>query len=267
MSNPYVLTSEDVKKSIPKYLNHYNFLHKIEPNQNMIIHEAPLGYNDLYSQDIPNTHLITPSVFGYKIINNKDFIELIKKYNTDKKDPMDDFNYKNLNQIAINLYNNICWNEGWKNYQILFNKNIFFLPSIKEFPHLYKICFKSVLDFIKELKVFHLAKHKINDIFISKDKNTIKFVINVALTRNIQGLYFVANIITYYNKKNNTITLGKAKFLGSGTTEGIILPKGKDNLVNENMGRPLNSIESHDYSLIPFRKATDMYWTNIYYYK
>ena len=61
--------------------------------------------------------------------------------------------------------------------------------------------------------------------------------------------------------------MGKAKFLGSGTSEGIILPKGKDHLVNENMGRPLNYIEGHDYSLIPFRKATDMYWNDIYYYK
>lgn len=249
-----------------KFYMHYNFLSTIEPNKNLITNHDPVGYNNPNLITIPNSDYTLPSVYGHKVIEKKDFIKIINNYNKkDFKKFNKKFNYKNLNSTAVNLYNDICWNKGWVNYKLLFSKNIYFLPDIKEFPQIYKICFKTILDFITKLKEFHLGKHKIDDIFISNDKKTIKFVTVIALTKNINSSYFVIKLNTYYNKEDNTIGLGKALFLGLGSTGDIILPTGNDKLINENMGKSLN--ELHDYDLINYRKATDMYWRHIYYYK
>ena len=259
---------EDYRIKKLKLIN--NFLHKIEPNKNLITnhyYNNPniINYNNPNIINIPNSHIDINKVYGKKVLNNKDVIDIIKKYNSNKEVIGIKFSYKNLNSGAINIYNDICWNKGWVNYRMLFNKNVFFLPDIQQFPQIYKICFKTVLDFVIYLKEFHLGKHKINDIFISKDKKIIKFETIVSVTKNIHSMYFVIKLNTYYNKYDNTIRFGKADYLGMGTTGDILVPTGNDKLINEKIGKSLN--ELHDYDLINYRKATDMYWRHIYYYK
>jgi hypothetical protein len=97
----------------------------------------------------------------------------------------------------------------------------------------------------------------------------IKYIFNVALTGDSRGKMFVFEVIIYYTPNDNKIILGKTIFLGSGTTDTILLPNGKDpNLfdsgIGNSSGRPLHPLESKYSELIPENIANNMYLEYIY---
>jgi hypothetical protein len=187
------------------------------------------------------------------------------------------FNQLNLNIISETAYNEENWTNGWKKYN---NLNIPIFQTNLKFPVLYQIANISVIEYLKAMNnlifllkinnfTFHIAKHKITQILRSTQTQYIKYIFNVALTGDSRGKMFVFEVIIYYTPNDNKIILGKTIFLGSGTTDTILLPNGKDpNLfdsgIGNSSGRPLHPLESKYSELIPENIANNMYLEYIY---
>ena len=112
---------------------------------------------------------------------------------------------------------------------------------------------------------FKLSKHKVLHILKSDKTKYIKYILYVSLTQNIRAKMYTFKVVSYYTP--NKIILGKAIFVGSGTTDTILLPSGLDMSLyslNNNAGRPLNSFEENLSKLEPESKIYNSYWKHIY---
>ena len=85
----------------------------------------------------------------------------------------------------------------------------------------------------------------------------IKYILNVGLTLNTESKTHSFEVISYYDPNNNQIYLGKSTYIGSGTTDTILLPPGKDNSLST--GRPVHPLEAKRSELIPESEANKMY--------
>jgi hypothetical protein len=242
-----------------------------------------------YSDNTPSfSQYLIYSIYGDNVLTNNDLTIILTYYNKhiaiqDGERLYGPFNQLNLNIISETAYNEENWIHGWKKYHHLNNLNIQVAPKNSKLPVLYQIAHRSVIEYLKAMNriiillklntltpgTFQLAKHKIKQILRSTQTQYIKYTFNVALTRDSRGKMFVFEVIIYYTPNDNKIFLGKTTFLGSGTTDTILLPNGKDPTlfdtgIGNSAGRPLHPLQAKYSELIPENIANNMYLEYMY---
>lgn len=240
-----------------------------------------VSVNNPYADDNPGfSRYLTFSIFGDRVLTTQDMAAIIQYYNSHHSHINGEklygpFNQKNLNIISETAYNEENWNQGWKGYHHWNNLDIPIHPNTNKLPVLYQVAHHVAIEFLKAMNramnslriktyTFHLAKNKIVEILRSTQTHYIKYIMNVALVRNTEAKMYVFEVIAYYDPNENKIKLGKTIEIGSGTTDSILLPKGKDPNIYENTGRPLHPLKAKDSEMIPENVANDMYWQYLY---
>ena len=258
--------------------DHYNYLEYNRKYGNTVV-----SGDNPYSDNTPSfSQYLIYSIYGDNVLTINDIEIILTYYNKhisilNGERLYGPFDQVNLNIISETEYNEENWNQGWKKYNNLKN---FISQKTSKLPVLYQIAYQSVIDYLKAMNrvitllklntfTFHLAKHKITQISRSAQTQYIKYTFSVALTADSRGKMFVFEVIIYYTPNYNKIILGKIIFLGSGTTDTILLPNGKDprlfdNGIGNSAGRTLHPLQSHHSELIPENTANNMYLKYIY---
>lgn len=231
--------------------------------------------NNPYYNDNPSfSNYFIYSIFENKLLTKKEIDTIVEYYNNnfiiDNPEKLyGPFSQKNINIISETAYNEKNWNEAWKKYGTIYKLNLY------NFPDLYKIVHSIENNFVTHINkilylfqiknpIFHAAKNKIISINRSDQTQYIKYTINIVLVRNIKSKTYVFEVIAYYNPDKNIIVLGKITFIGSGTTDTILLPKGQDIHTFEDTGRPLHPLEAKNSEIISEEEANTMYWKELY---
>jgi len=240
-----------------------------------------VSHNNPFADDNPGfSRYLTFSIFGDRVLTSQD-IAAIKQYYNKHQAILDGerlygpFNQKNLNIISETAYNEENWNQGWRGYHHWNNLDIPVHPNLKKLPVLYQVAHHVAIEYLKAMNramislriktfTFHLAKNKIVEILRSTQTHYIKYIMNVALIRNTEAKVYVFEAIAYYDPNENKLKLGKTIFIGSGTTDSMLLPKGKDPNIYKDTGRPLHPLKAKDSEMMPFDEANDLYWQHLY---
>ena len=235
--------------------------------------------NNPYADDNPGfSDYVVYSIFGDRVLTRHDIAAIIQYYNNNINNSerlYGPFPQRNLNIISETAYNEENWNQSWRGYHHLNNLNIPIHPNTHKLPVLYQVAYQVALEYMKAMNralislrietfTFHLAKNKIISLTRSIQTHFIKYVMNVALVRNTESKMYVFEVIAYYNPNENKLYLGKTTFLGSGTTDSILLPKGKDPSIFENTGRPVHPFEARKSEMMSEEEANDLYWKYLY---
>jgi hypothetical protein len=253
------------------YLNSLKSLNSLTCKNNLEFNRNDwvdiVSKNNPYSDDSPSSSQYAIFlIFKKPILSNDDIQILLQHYNKNivknSENLYGPFYQFNLNIIADTAYNEESWNQKWK--------NVF---QVQKYPVLYQVVNQSAIAFTNMLNhninnnenPFKLSKHKVLHILKSDKTQYIKYILYVSLTQNIRAKMYTFKVVSYYTP--NKIILGKAIFVGSGTTDTILLPSGLDMSLyslNNNAGRPLNSFEGNLSKLEPESKIYNSYWKHIY---
>ena len=245
-----------------------------------------LSTNNPYADNNPSFAKYTIySIYGDRVLTLNDLETIVQYFNKhianwEAERLYGPFNQLNLNIISETAYNDQNWNQGWKGYHHWNNLNLPVHPDTKVLPALYQIAHQSAIDYLKAMNrvlvslgintfMFHLSKHKVMQILRSTQTHFIKYTLNVSLTRNVKAKAFVFEIIIYYDPSKNKMTLGKTTYLGSGTTDAILLPPGKDPRLFDtgvpgSAGRPLHPLQAKQSELLPESEVNDLFWQHMY---
>lgn len=221
-----------------------------------------LSRNNPYSNDNPSfSDYLVYSNFEYRVLSNEDIMEIVKRYNNGEKDYeklFGPFTQRNLNIASETYYNSKYWDKP-------LGKT--FVPS--SFPVLYQTAYSASLEFAKamnnimpkwaKIQKFQMAKNKIIRITRSPQTEFLKYMTNIALMQNTKSKFYVFEVSFYYDPNKNKLYKGKAVFIGSGTTDSLLLPKGESSRIFEDVGRPLHPLHSEDYQMIPESEANEIY--------
>jgi len=237
--------------------------------------------NNPYSDDNPGFADYTVfSIFGDRVLTRHDIATILQYYNTHHviQNPerlYGPFEQRNLNIASETAYNKGSWDYGWKGYHHWNNLDIPVHPNTTYLPVLYQIAHQVALEYMKTMNralismrvktfTFHLAKNKIMSLTRSKQTHYVKYVMNVALVRNTEAKMYVFEVVAYYNPNGNKLMLGKSTFIGSGTTDSILLPKGESSNIFKNDWRPLHPLHAKDVEMMSENEANDLYWQYLY---
>ncbi len=245
-----------------------------------------LSSNNPYANDNPSfAQYLIYSIYGDRVLTLHDINTITQYFNkhiaiSDAERLYGPFNQLNLNIISETAYNYQNWKQGWRGYHHWNNLNLPIHPDTKVLPALYQVAHKSAVDYMKAMNrvlgslgintyMFQLAKHKVKQILRSTQTHYIKYTLNVALTRNPKAKAYVFEILVYYDPVNNKIILGKTTFLGSGTTDNILLPPGKDPRLFDTgvpgaAGRPLHPLRAKQSELMLESEVNDLFWQHMY---
>lgn len=230
--------------------------------------------NNPYSNDNPSfAQYLTFSNFKDRVLTLQDIETILFYYNknyllSDKQHGP--FQQVNLNFVGQMGYNENAWNQYWKNYKAsnhyeksIVKKNVITLQDVS-----YDVSVKflnKMNEILSKLnnntQKFQLSKHKIINIFRSTTANNIKFKLNVILTRDTRSKIHTFEVYGYFNPSNNTLYLGKAAYVGSGTTDNILLPNGYNKLLYT--GRPLHEVAYKESQLMPHREVKRLFFENL----
>ena len=79
-------------------------------------------------------------------------------------------------------------------------------------------------------------------------------MLHITLTQHTKAKVYDFEVIVYYNPMKKEIHMGKAIFIGSGTTDNILLPPGKNPSLFET-GRPLHPFLAKNSELLSESEA------------
>lgn len=295
----YLIWKHDTKTIIPKQFTktHYNRYYnrgfspyKIDTPKccnSYLEHNRKYGNtvvskNNPYSDDNPGfSDYFVYSFFPNKVLSNNDIYFITKHYNNniivDNPERLyGPFTQRNLNIISETAYNEENWNQNWKKYNNFNNLNEFVFLNIYKSHKLYHVAYNIALEYTKAMNVslndihkgkymFNLARNKIISLSKSIQTEFIKYIMNVSLFRNIESKMYDFEVLAYYNTNNNKLYLGKTTFIGSGTTDSILLPNGKDSNIFENTGRPVHPLEAKKSEMINEEEANNLYIKYLYF--
>jgi hypothetical protein len=171
-----------------------------------------LSANNQYADSSPSfAQYITFS----DVMTLQDIEILLDRYNKLSKPEIlfGPFNQKNLNLVSSAAYNDIFWRNEEKT----------------NLPHLQQVAYKcavlftdtmnTILKDIVKTTSFTLSKNKIIDIYFSSQTRYYKYIMQIMLSRGEKTEVF--EVVFYYHQD---IVLGKALYVGSGTTDQLMLP-------------------------------------------
>lgn len=235
-----------------------------------------VSWNNPYADDNPGfAQYLTYNIFKNKVLTFHDIKTILNHYNNQEATSNGErlygpFNQLNLNIISNTAYNEENWNQGWKGYSHYDNLELSTHPNIKKLPILYQVAYiaateykKAINRVIVSLKTnifkFHIARNKIKEILRSSQTRYVKYILNVALTRNTKSKMYSFEVVVYYNPDENKMMLGKSSFIGAGTTDSILLPDGKNPSLFNETGRPLHPLRAMDSELMSENEANYLF--------
>jgi len=253
-----------------------------------------LSYNNPYVPKKSSfAQYLTFSNFKDRVLTLQDIETILFYYNKNylyADNQYGPFKQVNLNFVGQMGYNEDAWNQFWKNYKssshytkpIPLGKRTKPLKSltcnepksdIKKITPLQDISYYISHKFVNQMNYillklnnkttkFQLSKHRIINIFRSDKTNNIKFKLNIVLTRDTKSKAHTFEVYGYFNPLYNTLHLGKASYVGTGTTDTILLPQGYNKLLYE--GRPLYKNEYQKSELMSDREMKRLYWKHLY---
>jgi hypothetical protein len=221
-----------------------------------------LSYNNPYVNQTPSfSQYLTFSNFNERTLTLDDINTILSYYNKNylnSESEYGPFNQVNLNIVGQMKYNEKTWDTYWKNYTSnTYYKKSTYSPDtfqLQDISYYISIKFVNKMNSILALlnnktTLFKLSKHQIINIFRSSKTENIKFKLNIVLTRNTKSKAYTFEVIGYYNPITNFIENGKAVYIGTATTDTILLASGYDNYLYEG-GRPLYKSEYKKSSLM-----------------
>lgn len=237
--------------------------------------------NNPYSDNNPSFADYTVfSIFRDRVLTSYDISDILKYYNThhiihNPERLYGPFEQRNLNIVSETVYNQGSWEYGWKKYHYQNNLDIPVHPNITNLPVLYQIAYQVAIEYTKAMNrsliimkvqnfTFHLAKNKIISLLRSKQTQYIKYVMNVILVRNTEEKMYSFEVVAYYNPNGNKLFLGKSTFIGSGTTDSILLPNGDTSNIFQNDWRPLHPFHVKEVEMMSEEEANNLYLQYLY---
>ena len=234
-----------------------------------------LSYNNPYVNQTPSfSQYLTFSNFNERTLTLDDINTILSYYN--KNYLNSDSEYGPFNQVNLNFagqmgYNEQAWNQYWKNYtsDTRYKKSTYSPKIIKlqDISYYVSIKFTNKMNNILRMlnnksKKFELSKHQILKIFRSSKTENIKFKLNIVLTRNTKSKMYTFEVIGYYNPVTNFIENGKAVYIGTGTTDTILLANGYNKNLYEG-GRPLYKSEYNKSRLMSDENVKKLFWEHM----
>jgi hypothetical protein len=249
-----------------------------------------VSHDNEYADDTPKGDLghMVFSIFGTRPDTDHDINQIFHYYKQvdetkDAEEKFGPFDQININIAGEDQHNYNSWTQAWKGY----GEDNQFRPPIRplyESPYLLRlshdiarIFLKSINNAVWSLGVndpnFHLAKNKILRVSRSTVTGYLRFTMDIGLSRDTTAKLYYFRLQAYTGPAHHRydrvphppqIYLGNTQYIGSSTTDKMLLPPGKEADTFGRSGRPLNPAYAKRSELMSDQEVKRRFWEHLY---